>query len=255
MRAAASSAERLDSEAVWHDVENGAYAADLALWDQLAREAAGPVLELGAGTGRVALRLAAAGIDVTAIDRSAELVAELARRARGRRLAIEAEVADVRRLRLGRRFAAIIAPMQLVHLLGGEAGRAAALAACAGHLGPGGFLAAALLAEEELAELARHPEDPAPLPDVRELDGWVHSSLPLEVRAAEGCIEVRRLRQVVSPGGEVREREQTIRLDRVSADRFEAEAEAARLRARERIVIPPTADHLGSVVCVLEAAR
>ena len=44
-------------EAIWLEVECGAYAADLALWSELAREAAGPVLELGCGTGRVAVHL------------------------------------------------------------------------------------------------------------------------------------------------------------------------------------------------------
>ena len=45
----------IDRRIIWHDVENGSYAVDLKLWRRLAREAAGPVLDLGAGTGRVAL--------------------------------------------------------------------------------------------------------------------------------------------------------------------------------------------------------
>ena len=45
---------------------------------------AGPVLDVGAGAGRVALDLARAGHDVTALDLDAELLAELAR-ARPRR--------------------------------------------------------------------------------------------------------------------------------------------------------------------------
>ena len=47
---------------IWHDVENGGYEADLPLWRAPGRaDADGPVLDLGAGTGRVALDLAAAG--------------------------------------------------------------------------------------------------------------------------------------------------------------------------------------------------
>ncbi|MEA2365962.1 MAG: hypothetical protein QOI32_1474, partial [Thermoleophilaceae bacterium] len=34
----------------WHDVENGAYEADLPLWRELAEAGEGPILDLGAGT-------------------------------------------------------------------------------------------------------------------------------------------------------------------------------------------------------------
>ena len=51
----------IPEHAIWHDVECGAYEADLELWRELAREAPEGVLDVGAGTGRVALRLARAG--------------------------------------------------------------------------------------------------------------------------------------------------------------------------------------------------
>jgi len=75
------------------------------------------------------------------------------------------------------------------------------------------------------------------------------------VRAVEGGLEVRRLRQVVSPEGSLSEEIEAIRLDGLDPDRFEAEAAGAGLVARERIEIPPTAEHVGSVVCVLETGR
>ncbi len=128
------SAPRLDSEVVWHDVECGAYAADLPAWAELAAGAAGPVLELGAGTGRVSLHLARAGFDVVAVDSASDLIGELAHRAEAAGLAVEAVCADARRLELGREVAAVIAPMQLMHLLGGAGGRAAALTAARAHL-------------------------------------------------------------------------------------------------------------------------
>ncbi len=242
----------IGDEVAWHDVECGAYAADLALWAGLAREAAGPVLELGAGTGRVALGLAADGLEVTAIDTSAALIAELRRRAGAAQLEVDALVADARALELERRFAAILAPMQLVHLLGGPGGRARALRTSAAHLAPGGVVAFAVLAEGGAAAAAE--SGGPPLPDVRELDGWVYSSLPVEVRPAGDGIEVRRLRQLVSPEGRLTEELDVISLDALDADRLEAEAAAAGLRPRERLVIAPTSDHVGSVVCVLEAS-
>ena len=51
----------MSTSVAWHEVENGSYDADLFLWRQLADTANGPVLDLGAGTGRVAADLAARG--------------------------------------------------------------------------------------------------------------------------------------------------------------------------------------------------
>jgi SAM-dependent methyltransferase len=238
-------------EAIWHEVECGAYAADLALWDELASAAAGPVLELGAGGGRVALVLAAGGHQVTALDSSPALVAELRRRALAGGYELEVVLADAREFSLERRFAAVLAPMQFVHLLGGAGGRAAMLAAAAAHLEPGGTLAVALLADQGAGASAA--DATPPLPDVREVDGWVYSSLPIEVRAGADSTEVRRLRQLVSPAGELSEELDLIRLDHLEASSLEREAAAAGFFARERVAVPPTADHVGSIVCVLEA--
>jgi SAM-dependent methyltransferase len=238
-------------EPTWHEVECGSYAADLAVWSGLASAAAGPLLELGCGTGRVALRLAGEGRLVTALDRSPALVADLRRRADAAGIEVEALVAEARGFELERRFAAILAPMQLVHLLGGPPARAEMLERVAAHLAPGGLFAAALLAGS--ADAVGHGNPP--LPDVLERDGWVYSSLPIEVRARERGLEVRRLRQLVSPAGTLTEETETVRLDHLEPERFEAEAGSAGLELRERIEIPPTADHVGSIVCVLEGPR
>jgi precorrin-6B methylase 2 len=68
------------STVVWHDVECGSYVEDLPLWRSLAAEYGDPVLDVGAGTGRVTLDLARAGYRVTALDRDPELLAALERR-------------------------------------------------------------------------------------------------------------------------------------------------------------------------------
>jgi SAM-dependent methyltransferase len=237
-------------EATWHDVECGAYTADLAAWTELAREAAAPVLELGCGTGRVALTLAGAGFEVTAVDSSPSLVAALNARAGARELEVEGLVADARELSLERSFGLIAAPMQLAHLMGGAAGRERLLRRGFAHLAPGGAFALAVLAEDPGPMGAPSP----PLPDVLERDGYVYSSLPVEVRAAGTAIEVRRLRQLVAPGGELSEEIDSVRLDRLPASRLEAEAEEVGLTPRERIEVPPTSDHVGSTIVVLEAA-
>jgi SAM-dependent methyltransferase len=232
---------------IWHDVECGAYTADLALWRELAERAAGPVLELGAGTGRVALELAARGHDVTALDSDAVLLEELERRADERGLAVATVLGDARSLPSLGRFALVLAPMQLLQIVGGPAARAELLAGAAALLPPGGTFAAAIA---ELAEAVPPEDADPPLPDVGEREGWVFSSLPLDVRPEPGGVAVERLRQVVSPAGHLTEERHTQLLDSLTPDQLEHEAAAAGLRPAARHEIEPTPDHVGSEVVV-----
>src|SRR5215213_11584710 len=111
----------MNLDALWHDLECGAYGEDLPLWRALAAEAGGPVLDVGAGTGRVALHLAAAGVPVVALDAEARLLEALEHRAAG--LPVETVVGDARAFTLERRVALVLVPMQTLQLLGGPRGR------------------------------------------------------------------------------------------------------------------------------------
>jgi SAM-dependent methyltransferase len=240
----------LTAAAIWHDVECASYEADLPLWRELAAEAPGPVLDLGCGTGRVALDLAARGHDVTGLDSEPSFIAALAARARQRRLAVRAQTADARSFALsGQTFALAIAPMQVAQLLGGREGRTRMLACVHRHLDPGGLLAVALA--DPLEGIPDDEELAPPLPDVREEDGWVYSSTPVDVRQEEGATAIDRLRQAVSPSGELDESFATILLDSVTPG--ELEDEATGYAVRDRRQVPATVDYVGSVVVVLEA--
>ena len=233
-------------DVIWHDVECGAYEADLPLWSRLAA-GRGSILELGCGTGRVALHLARRGHRVTAIDRSDELIDELRRRAASASLDLRAVTADASDLDLGGRFDLILAPMQLIQLLA-DAERRRCLESISTHLEAGGRAALAVVEGDE-AGISESP----PLPDVRETDGWVYSSLPLGVRVEDGSLVIERLRQTVAPDGRLSEARSRDRLRVLDAERLESEARDAGLRPAERLVVAPTRAHVGSTVVVLEA--
>lgn len=235
---------------LWHDIECGSYAADLPLWERLADSTGEGVLELGCGTGRVALHLARRGHPVTGIDSDPALVGELNRRAGEAALDAEARTADVREFDLGRRFGLVLAPMQLLQLLTDESERRRCLACVASHLGPGGRFAAAILAPEGRVEGG---EEGPPIPDVREHGGWVYSSLPVAVTTDGERIHVRRLRQRVSPEGALSEQENEVSMADLSAASLEVEAAAAGLAPAGREAISPTEDHVGSTVVLMEA--
>ncbi|MGZ5313632.1 MAG: hypothetical protein ACXWEA_05450, partial [Solirubrobacterales bacterium] len=145
--------------------------------------------------------------------------------------------------------AAILAPMQFAHLLGGPVGRAAMLAAVASHLAPGGTFAAALLDEESLSGQMTGPQ---PVPDVREIDGWVYSSRPLWVESDGEAIVVKRLRERVSPSGDAESGVHEDRLALLDAGQLEREAAAAGLEAVERRKIENGPSEADSTVVMLE---
>ena len=236
----------------WHDVECASYGADLPLWRELADSHGGPVLDLGCGTGRVALDLAARGHEVTGIDADPELVAALAARAKSRQLGVKAVAGDVRRFDLQASYPLAIAPMQVVQLLGGAAGRGALLAAVARHLAPGGLLAVALADPFEAVPAG---ESLPPLPDVLERDGWLLSSTPVGVRDEGDAVAIDRHRQAVSPTGELIEEAVTIRLEAVTPAALEQDALDAGYRSLSLRQVPATSDYVGSSVVLLEAPR
>ena len=227
----------------WHDVENGSYDADLFLWRELADAADGPILDLGAGTGRVAADLVARGHEVVALDSDEHMLAALAERVEG----VTTVTADARDFDLGVAFSLAIAPMQLAQILGGPDGRTAMLERVRAHLSPGGTFGAALT---DLREVILDETASPPLPDMLERDGWVFSSQPVSLAANDDGLTVERRRQAVSPDGEIEETMATIAFDFVSTARFEAEARGAGLEPVERRMIPETLDHFGSTVVI-----
>lgn len=235
------------SAAIWHDVECGSYAADLPLWEELAERCGGPVLELGCGTGRVALHLAKRGHEVVGLDSDPLLLTALA--LRGEQLPVSTLEADARAFELESPASLVLAPTHLLQLLADSVERAECLRCVSAAMRPGGLLAAAII------EAMPEPDGaPPPLPDVREVDGWVYSSLAVEAAIGPGEIVVRRLRQLVSPQGSLSEEPNEVRIATFTAEALEAEAATFGLVPAGRREIGPTELHVGSLVVLLEKA-
>jgi SAM-dependent methyltransferase len=134
---------------------------DLEFYVDLARAARGPVLELGAGTGRVTLALARAGVQVVGVDRSAPMLAQarerLDRLPRRQREAVSLRKGDLRSLRLRQRFALVIAPFNLFMHLYTRQDIERALRSVRAHLAPRGRFALDVLMPD-LGTLRRSPD-------------------------------------------------------------------------------------------------
>jgi SAM-dependent methyltransferase len=117
---------------------------DVAFYAHLAAERGGPVLDLGCGTGRVAVALAERGFEVVGVDLSEAML----RQAGERRARLPAEVAarltfvqgDMTTLDLGRRFSLIVAPSRVFQFALTSAAQRATLRALQAHLQPEGWL-------------------------------------------------------------------------------------------------------------------
>ncbi len=123
------------------DAQYAEFDEDLPLWLSLAAEAAGPVLELGCGTGRVLAALANAGRVAEGLDRDPHMLARSARRLAARDVPLHC--ADLRHFQLEGQYALILVPCNTFAQLDDR--EASSMLACARrHLLPGGRLAAEL---------------------------------------------------------------------------------------------------------------
>ena len=87
-----------------YDLQDEGYEADYALTERWARSLGGPLLDLACGTGRMALRLAAQGYQVTGVDITPEMIARARQKAAKQGVSIEWVVADARTFHLSKQF-------------------------------------------------------------------------------------------------------------------------------------------------------
>jgi ubiquinone/menaquinone biosynthesis C-methylase UbiE len=123
-------------------VDGAPIGGDVAFYERLAHETGGSVLELGCGTGRIALALAATGLEITGVDVSAGMLSVARRRAAARPASLRQHLTlihqDMSQLNLDRRFGFVFVPARsFQHLLTIDLQRQA-LAAIHRHLEPTG---------------------------------------------------------------------------------------------------------------------
>lgn len=105
-------------------------ATDLWPWLELAQAAAPPILYLGIGTGRLAVPMHAAGIELVGVDSHPVMLERL----RGRLPEAELVQSRIEDLVLRRQFDLVIAPSNILYVV-------QRLRAAASHVASGGFLA------------------------------------------------------------------------------------------------------------------
>ena len=124
-----------------YDLEQEARSQRRVAWCvALADELGGPVLEIGCGTGIVALPLARRGHAVTGVDAAPAMLAHARAKAEAQGLEIDWMLADARRLALGRLFRLVLLTGHTFQAFLARADQDALLQAVARHLAPGGEL-------------------------------------------------------------------------------------------------------------------
>jgi len=150
--------------------------ADVLFYADLAQELGGPVLEYGAGNGRITLPMARLGLDVTAVDLSSTMLADLRARLRHEPADVRERVTvrrgDMRKVRLGERFRTVLCPFNTFLHLYERTDVEAFLARVHEHLAPGGELVLDV-SIPSAEELARDPERLFRTPPFRHSSGKV----------------------------------------------------------------------------------
>lgn len=123
---------------VTYDVECDDFDEDRPLIEQWAGLLGGPLLDLACGTGRMALRLAAQGYQVTGVDIMPEMIARARQKAAERAVSIEWVVADARTFQLQKQFAFIFMLENAFQFFLTRADQEAMLARVHEHLPPQG---------------------------------------------------------------------------------------------------------------------
>jgi SAM-dependent methyltransferase len=131
-----------DTIAELYDPWSRSVKEDVGFYVAEARESGGPVVELGVGTGRIAIPIAWAGIKVIGVDSSREMLATCARAAKTAAVSelVDLRLGDLRHPPVEERVSLVICPFRAYLHMSDDAERVEALEAARELLVPGGRL-------------------------------------------------------------------------------------------------------------------
>jgi SAM-dependent methyltransferase len=129
-----------DNIARLYDPWSRSVVEDVSFYVEEAVRSGGPVLELGVGTGRIAVPVAAAGIDVVGVDTSAGMLEVARERAELAGVQVDLRQGDMREPPVEGEFRLIAIPFRSLLHMETDADRRMALRAVARHLAPTGRL-------------------------------------------------------------------------------------------------------------------
>jgi SAM-dependent methyltransferase len=140
-----------DAIAGLYDPWSRSVTEDVDFYVAEARKAGGPVVELGVGTGRIAVPTALAGVPVIGVDSSRAMLDVCLSRAKTARIAqlLDLRVGDLRRPPVTERVQLVTSPFRALLHLESDDDRLRALAAARELLEPGGLLVFDVFAPSE----------------------------------------------------------------------------------------------------------
>lgn len=184
-----------DPMAGFYDAWTQDYTEDVGFYVAQAREIGGPIVELGVGTGRIALPIAAAGIKVIGIDVSKRMLDVCRRRAEEAGVSdlVDLRPGDLRRPPVPERVRLVTCPFRALHHLESDEARREALAAAQAMLEPGGRFVFDVFATspDSVEETSDHWTERAPGIWEHARWDWERRVLNLSIRGPSGETELR----------------------------------------------------------------
>lgn len=113
--------EKIPAAAARYDALHAGRTEDVAFYVEEAGRCGGPILEVGCGTGRIALAIAETGIEVIGLERSSHMIARAAARRRAARPAVRRRIrlvlGDMREYAFRRVFAGVFLPFRVLQAM------------------------------------------------------------------------------------------------------------------------------------------